>query len=118
MILLSFFEKKSKDLKLFWIEFPKTLLIITLVSNLVTDVSLIFKVDWQAVSRLINSAFFEIWLPNPEFVIILTPSKKYSKDRGPDWYDFENFFLGGLSVSMIKKWLLYFIFFTIRFKII
>ena len=29
-----------------------------------------------------NSAFFEIRFPNPELVIIFTPSKKYSKDKG------------------------------------
>ena len=57
---LSFFEEKSKDLKLFLIEPPKTLLIISFFSNLVIEVSLIVKVDWHAVSLLNNPAFFEI----------------------------------------------------------
>jgi len=47
-------------------------------------VSLIVKVDWHAVSLLSSSAFFETCLPNPQLVIILTPSKKNSKDKGPD----------------------------------
>ena len=68
-----------------------------------TDVSLILNVDWHAVSLLSASALFEMRLPNPELVIIFIPSKKYSKERGPDWYDFENFCFGGLSVSIIKK---------------
>ena len=38
-----------------------------------------------------------------EFVIIFIPSKKYSKERGPDWYAFENFFFGGFSISINKK---------------
>ena len=90
-------------------EFPKTFFIISLFSNFVTDVSLMFNVDWQAESLLSASALFEMWSPNPELVIIFIPSKKYSKERGPDWYDFENFCFGGLSVSIIKKWFLYFI---------
>ena len=56
-----------------------------LLSNLVTDVSLSVKVDWQAVSLLSVSALLEILLPNPELEIIFIPSKKYSKDKGPDW---------------------------------
>ena len=65
------------------------------------------KVVWQAVSLLRNSAFFEIWLPNPELVIILTPSIKYSKDKGPDWYDFENFFSNPFdSTSILSNYVI------------
>ena len=32
-----------------------------------------------------TNSFLEIFKPNPELVIIFTPSKKYSKDNGPDW---------------------------------
>ena len=58
--LPSFLDEKSKDLKVFWIEFPKTLSIISFFSNFVIEVSLIVKVDWHAVSLLNNSVFFEI----------------------------------------------------------
>ena len=54
------------------------------LSNLVTLVSLIVNVDWLAVNLLISSAFEDIFPPNPQLVIILMPSKKYSKDEGPD----------------------------------
>ena len=80
----SFFLDKSKDLKLFWIEFPKTLLIISFFSNFVIDASLMVNVDWDAV-RFKQFCFFEISLPKPELEIIFTPSRKYSKDNGPDW---------------------------------
>ena len=43
------------------------------------------SVDWHAVSLLNCSVFFEISAPKPELVIIFIPSKKYSKDKGPDW---------------------------------
>ena len=43
------------------------------------------NVDWLAVSLLINSALGEMLLPNPQFVIILVPSQKYSNESGPDW---------------------------------
>ena len=42
------------------------------------------NVDWLAVNLLINSALLEILFPKPQLVIILRPSKKYSKDKGPD----------------------------------
>ena len=67
------------------IEAPNALLIRLFLSNFVTDESLRHKVDCAVVSLLINSAFFYILLPNPQFVIILWLSIKYSKDKGPDW---------------------------------
>ena len=43
------------------------------------------SVDWHAVSLLNCSVLLEILVPKPELVIIFIPSKKYSKDKGPDW---------------------------------
>ena len=74
----------SKTLKLFFIEVPKALLINLFLSNLVTETSLRQSVDWAEVNLLNNSAFFEIWEPNPQLVIILFSLIKYSKERGPD----------------------------------
>ena len=69
---------------MFFIEFPKVLFINLFLSNLVTLVSFIVNVDWLAVNLLISSALEDIFLPNPQLVIILVPSKKYSNDNGPD----------------------------------
>ena len=82
---LSSFIDRWFVLKLFLIELPNTLLISLFLSNFVTLVSFIVNVDWLAVNLLINSALLEILLPKPQLVIILRPSKKYSKDKGPDW---------------------------------
>ena len=82
---LSSFIDRWFILKLFLIELPNTLLISLLLSNFVTLVSFMVNVDWLAVNLLINSALLEILLPKPQLVIILRPSKKYSKDKGPDW---------------------------------
>ena len=68
-----------------YLEFPKILFINLFLSNFVMAVSFIVSVDWQAVNLLINSAFEDIVFPKPQFVIILLPSKKYSKESGPDW---------------------------------
>ena len=72
-------------MKEFLIEFPKTLLINLFLSNLVILVSFIVRVDWLAVNLLMSSALVEILFPNPQFVIIFTPSRKYSNESGPDW---------------------------------
>ena len=61
----------TNDLKDLIIDVPKTLLISLLRSNLATEVSLRHRVDCADVSLLINSAFFDILLPKPQFVIIL-----------------------------------------------
>ena len=82
---LSSFIDRWFVLKLFLIELPNTLLISLFLSNFVTLVSFIVNVDWLAVNLLINSALLEILFPKPQLVIILRPSKKYSKDKGPDW---------------------------------
>ena len=42
------------------------------------------KVDWEDVNLLKSLALLEIFTPNPPLVIIFWPSKKYSKDNGPD----------------------------------
>lgn len=75
----------SLVLKVFLMEFPNTLLINLFRSKAVTLVSFTVKVDWLAVSLLISSAFADILLPKPQFVIIFVPSKKYSNESGPDW---------------------------------
>ena len=66
---------KSEILKVFFIELPKILLTILFLSNLVTAVSFIVNVDCVAVSLLSSSALFDIFFPNPQLVIIFTPSK-------------------------------------------
>ena len=66
---------KSVTLKLFFIELPNTLFISLFLSNLVTVVSFMVKVDCVAVSLLNNSAFLDICLPNPQLVIIFRLSK-------------------------------------------
>ena len=68
---ISSFKCKSKILKEDVIDEPNILLIKLLLSNLVTDESFRHKVDCADVSLLINSAFFDIFLPNPQLVIIL-----------------------------------------------
>ena len=47
-------------------------------------VSFIVNVVWLAVNLLISSALEDILFPKPQFVIIFLPSKKYSKESGPD----------------------------------
>ena len=42
------------------------------------------SVDCADVNLLISTAFLDILFPNPQLVIILSPSKKYSKESGPD----------------------------------
>ena len=56
---------------------PKTLLISLFLSNFVILVSFIVKVDWLAVSLLINSALGEILLPNLDATYVrgLTPNE-------------------------------------------
>ena len=82
---LSSVSLSSLVLKVFFIEFPKILLTSLFLSNLVIEVSLIVKVDWEAVNLLIKTAFEDKWFANPQLVIIFVPSIKYSKDKGPDW---------------------------------
>ena len=53
-------KSKFEILKVFLIEFPNILLMSLLLSNFVTDVSLIDKVDCAEVSLLKNSAFVDI----------------------------------------------------------
>ena len=96
---LSWKKSNSEILKVFFIELPKTLLTILLLSNFVTEVSFRVKVDWAEVKRLNSSAFAEIFEPKPQLVIIFLPSKKYSKDKGPDWYLLEKSLFGGLPTS-------------------
>ena len=71
----SLFSEKfwSNTLKVFFIEFPNTLLISLFLSNLLTEVSFIVKVDCADVSLLKNSALGEIYSPNPQFVMIFYP---------------------------------------------
>ena len=80
-------------------EQPNTLFINLFLSNLVTEVSFIVSVDWAEVNLLKNSAFEDMFEPNPQLVIIFSLSKKYSNDKGPDCQFLEKFFVGGLRTS-------------------
>ena len=74
----------SKTLKDDLIDEPKALLIRLFLSNFVTEESFRHRVDCADVSLLTNIPFLDILLPNPQLVITLWLSIKYSKDRGPD----------------------------------
>ena len=82
---LSSSKLKLLTLNEFFIEFPNILFRSLFLSNFVTEVSFRVKVDWADVRRLKSSALDDILDPNPQFVIIFSPSEKYSKDNGPDW---------------------------------
>ena len=69
----SLFSEKfwSNTLKVFFIEFPNTLLISLFLSNLLTEVSFTVKVDCADVSLLKNSALGEIYSQNNKIAPIL-----------------------------------------------
>ena len=79
----SFFELKSKDLKVFLIELPKTLFIISLFSNFVIEVSLMVKVDWLAVSRLATLLFLRFVYQIRSLILFLFHLKNTQRKEDP-----------------------------------